>query len=158
MTGILRGWTQIILDYVHPRKLIWIPKMMVWKRKFHSKMAIFSIYVRFLECIFSYLLIWEPLLQWRSTARSCSEDMSVNNRESRTISRYHILNIYIYTVGHKTWNKALLDGFPNQTLPLGGELVCWNTMKLWYSSRYADMLIIYNSPDYTYVYIYNQYR
>ncbi len=36
---------------LHPRKLTWIPKMMVWKRYPSFKMAIFGIYVRFLECI-----------------------------------------------------------------------------------------------------------
>ena len=36
------------LRELHPRKLTWIPKMMVWKRWFLLNMAIFGIYVGFL--------------------------------------------------------------------------------------------------------------
>ena len=36
--------------YVHPRKLTWIPKMMVWKRYLPLNMAIFGIYVSFRGC------------------------------------------------------------------------------------------------------------
>ena len=38
----------LCLAQLHPRKLTWIPKMMVWKRGLLSNMAIFGIYVRFL--------------------------------------------------------------------------------------------------------------
>ena len=36
---------------IHPGKLTWIPKMMVWKRWFLLNMAIFGIYVKFPGCI-----------------------------------------------------------------------------------------------------------
>ena len=39
--------------YIHPRKLTWIPKMMVWKWWFLLKMAIFGIHVRFRWCNFT---------------------------------------------------------------------------------------------------------
>ena len=39
-----------LFEKIHPRKLTWIPKMMVWKRQLASKIAIVGIYVRFLEC------------------------------------------------------------------------------------------------------------
>ena len=41
---------------IHPRKLTWIPKMMVWKRQFPLKIAICGIYVRFLGCTYKSLL------------------------------------------------------------------------------------------------------
>ena len=52
-----RSWSTIIqtsvsskLQFIHPRKLTWIPKMMVWKRWLLLNMAIFGIYVKFLGC------------------------------------------------------------------------------------------------------------
>ena len=38
-------------NLLHPRKLTWIPKMMVWKRWLLYYMAIFGISVKFLGCI-----------------------------------------------------------------------------------------------------------
>ncbi len=37
--------------YIHPGKLTWIPKMMIWKMYLILNMVIFGIYVKFLGCI-----------------------------------------------------------------------------------------------------------
>ena len=40
-------------ETIHPRKLTWIPKMMVWKRCLSFNIChFFGIYVRFLQCSF----------------------------------------------------------------------------------------------------------
>ena len=49
--------------YIHPRKLTWIPKMMVWERRFLLNIAIFGIYVRFLGVI--YILCFQIIGVWR---------------------------------------------------------------------------------------------
>ena len=68
----LKCW-KIRLD---PRKLTWIPKMMVWKRWFLLNMAFFGIYVKFLggsgSCSLRILLtlgLFSPVFP----TRTCSE-------------------------------------------------------------------------------------
>ena len=74
------AWS-IRIHEIHPRKLTWIPKMMVWKRQLPLKIAILGIYVRFLECksfSFSFptkyviskslkISHWLSKCQWRQT-------------------------------------------------------------------------------------------
>ena len=46
------SWLWTTAHVLHPRKLTWIPKMMVWKRWFLLNMAIFGIHVIFLGCTY----------------------------------------------------------------------------------------------------------
>ena len=60
MTNINGGWVaRTHLQSLIPRKLTWIPKIMLCKRWLLSNMTIFGIYVRFLGCIYAFSgLFW----------------------------------------------------------------------------------------------------
>ena len=49
-------WIFTVWKKIYPRKLTWIPKIMVWKRWFLLNMAILGIYVKFLGCTLNTLL------------------------------------------------------------------------------------------------------
>ena len=105
---------------IHPRKLIWIPKMMVWKRWFLFNMATLGIYVRFLGGSWGILKAQTPHLNIDQVAQFCPRTSSLRFRSpggvrltaqhsqvdklSRVGGRWHILSPnlqYIPLIYHK---------------------------------------------------------
>ena len=70
-------------NYIPPKKLTWIPKMMVWKRWLPLNMAIFGIYVKFLACTSSFKCVQKRFVKPPTVSKTLNQACRFGPESSR---------------------------------------------------------------------------